>query len=280
MSNKFSLSRRQALVGGASLFAAPALLSGVAHAETGADVKAKRKVVVGIQGDNPPWGFVDSSGVQQGIDSFMGRAFAEFLGVEVEFMPLAVANRIPALVTGRCDILFATMAMLPDRAKAVQFTKPYAANIIGLWAPKTTVIKDNAAMGKLKIGVPSGAVQDVQVTKNAPESVAISRFNDDAATIQAMISGQVDAVGGNQFYGERLNQAAGGDKYEQKLRFTALYNGACTRLGEKEWNETANKFIDKIKADGSLAKAYKQWMKLELPEFPASLENIPFTVGG
>ena len=58
----------------------------------------------------------------------MANLFAKELGVAVEFSPLAVANRIPALVTGRVDVLFATMAMLPDRAKAVQYSKPYVAN--------------------------------------------------------------------------------------------------------------------------------------------------------
>ena len=269
------LDRRTILAGGAALLAAPAILTRAARAETGADVKAKGKVVVGIQGDNPPWGFVDSSGAVQGIDSFMGKAFADFLGVKVEFMPLAVANRIPALTTGRCDILFATMAMLPDRAKAVQFSKPYAANIIGLVAATSTEIKSNEDMKKFVIGVPRSSVGDTQVTKNAPPGTEIRRFDDDAATIQALLSGQVQAVGSNQFYVQRLNEAKAGT-FEQKLKFSALYNGACTRLGEKEWNAAANSFIDKIKSDGSLAKAYKEWMKLDLPDFPDSVEGVPF----
>ena len=57
-------------------------------------MKKKGVVVIGIQGDNPPWGYVDSSGKQDGIDADMGRAFAEYLGVKAEFVPLAVANRI------------------------------------------------------------------------------------------------------------------------------------------------------------------------------------------
>ncbi len=276
----FNINRRHLLAGGAGLLAVPTLFTSVAYANTEATVKARGKVIVGIQGDNPPWGFVDSAGVQQGIDSAMGHMFAHYLGVKVEFMPLAVVNRIPALVTGRCDILFATMAMLPDRAKAVQYSLPYAANIIGLWAPKKTVIKTNADMAKYSIGVPSGSVQDIEVTKLAPPKTSILHFADDAATIQAMISGQVQAIGGNQFYGASLNKASGGDNYEQKLAFTALYNGACTRLGEKNWNHTVNLFIEKIKGDGELAKAYKKWMKLDLPKFPTSVKGVPFTVGG
>ena len=82
-------------------------------------------MLIGIQGDNPPWGFVNASGKQDGFDADISALFAKELGVPAEFMPLEVANRIPALTSGRVDILFATMAMLPERAKAVQFSKPY-----------------------------------------------------------------------------------------------------------------------------------------------------------
>jgi polar amino acid transport system substrate-binding protein len=269
--------RRRLLLGSAVLLAAPAVLSGPAFAITPAEIKARGKLIVGIQGDNPPWGFVNTSGKQEGFDADIAELFGKELGVPVEFVPLAVANRIPALTSGRVDILFATMAMLPDRAKAVQYSKPYVANIITLVAPKATVIKTNADMGKVAIGVPRASVQDTQITKNAPEGTTIRRFDDDAATIQALVSGQVQAVGGNMFYVQRLNQAKP-DTYEDKLEFTRLYNGACTRLGEKEMNTAVNAFIDKIKANGELAKAYQKWMKLSPPMFPESVEGVPFVV--
>jgi polar amino acid transport system substrate-binding protein len=275
--SKIRKMRRRLLLGSAVLLAAPALLSAPAFAITPAEIKARGKLIVGIQGDNPPWGFVNSSGKQEGFDADVAELFGKELGVPVEFVPLAVANRIPALTSGRVDILFATMAMLPDRAKAVQYSKPYVANIITLVAPKATVIKTNADMGKVAIGVPRASVQDTQITKNAPEGTTIRRFDDDAATIQALVSGQVQAVGGNMFYVQRLNQAKP-DTYEDKLEFTRLYNGACTRLGEKEMNTAVNTFIDKIKANGELAKAYQKWMKLSPPTFPESVEGVPFVV--
>jgi polar amino acid transport system substrate-binding protein len=275
--SKIRKMRRRLLLGSAVLLAAPAVLSAPAFAITPAEIKARGKLIVGIQGDNPPWGFVNTSGKQEGFDADVAELFGKELGVPVEFVPLAVANRIPALTSGRVDILFATMAMLPDRAKAVQYSKPYVANIITLVAPKATVIKTNADMGKVAIGVPRASVQDTQITKNAPEGTTIRRFDDDAATIQALVSGQVQAVGGNMFYVQRLNQAKP-DTYEDKLEFTRLYNGACTRLGEKEMNTAVNTFIDKIKANGELAKAYQKWMKLSPPTFPESVEGVPFVV--
>ena len=107
------ISRRHMLVGTAGLLSA-VLLASSAFAITPEDIKKKGKLIVGIQGDNPPWGFVDSSGKQQGLDADIAELFGKELGVPVEFVPLEVNNRIPALTTGRVDVLFATMAMLPD----------------------------------------------------------------------------------------------------------------------------------------------------------------------
>lgn len=272
---KFALKRRQALWAAAALVAATSL-SGPAAAITPAEIKAKGKIVVGIQGDNPPWGFVTSAGKQDGLDADIATLFAKELGVEVEFVPLEVNNRIPALTTGRVDVLFATMAMLPDRAKAVQFSKPYVANAIVLIGPKDKSIKTNADMAGLTISVAKGAAQDTQVTKNAPPTATIRRYDGDAASVQALASGQVDALGGNIFYMDRVEKAVPG-KFENKLEFQRLYNGACTRLGEKEINVAINAFIDKIKANGELKKLYDNWMKVPVPEFPESLEGITFT---
>src|SRR6478609_2061923 len=241
---KSKLNRRQALLAGAVGLAAPGLLLRPALAVTPAEIKAKGKLVVGIQGDNPPWGFVTSAGKQDGFDADMGALFAKELGVQVEFVPLEVNNRIPALTTGRVDVLFATMAMLPERAKAVQFSKPYNANAIVLIGPKSAEIKTNADMKKFTIGVAKGAAQDTQVTKNAPEGTVIRRFDGDAASIQALVSGQVEALGGNIFYLQRIEQGKPG-QFENKLEFQKIYNGACTRLGEKELNTAINGFIDK-----------------------------------
>jgi polar amino acid transport system substrate-binding protein len=268
--------RRHALISLTALLAALATMPGSVSALTPAEIKAKGKLVVGIQAANPPWGFVDSAtGNADGIDADIAKLFGKELGVPVQFVGLEVANRIPALTSGRVDVLFATMAMLPDRAKAVQYSKPYVANSIYLVAAKSTPIKTDADMGKYVIGVPRSSTQDTDVTKHAPADTTIRRFDNDAATIQALLSGQVQAVGGNVFYAKRLNEATP-NTYENKLEFTQLYNGACSRLGEKELNAALNAFIDKIQANGELAKIQEKWMGASMTKFPASVEGVPF----
>jgi polar amino acid transport system substrate-binding protein len=275
--NGITMLNRRRLLATGLVAAGAGLLAAPSRAQTVADIRKKGKVVIGIQGDNPPWGFVNSKGEQEGFDGDIGRLFGQHLGVPVEFFPTAVANRIPALVTGRVDILFATMGMYPDRAKSIQFSKPYAANDVVLVAPVSMKVTGPEDMANRIIGVARSSAQDTAVTKAAPNSATIRRFDDDAATIQALLSGQVEMVGANQFYPIRLGQSKPG-VFERKFDFLRQYNGAGTRLGQKEWNETANAFIDKIKANGDLAKVYQKWMGFAPPEFPVSLDGVPFTV--
>jgi polar amino acid transport system substrate-binding protein len=277
MTSKTGFTRRTLIASAGAAIAMPALMTTSAFAITPDEIKKRGRVIIGIQGDNPPWGFVSSAGKQEGIDADIGELFGKELGVQVQFMPLEVANRIPALTAGRVDVLFATMAMFPDRAKAVQFSKPYVANQIVLLAPKTIDIKTNADMSKVAISVARGAAQDTEVTKNAPAGTNILRMDGDAASVQAVVSGQAQAVGGNIFYIRRLEEAKPG-VFEQKLVFSNIYNGACTRHGEKELNAYINTFIDKIKASGELKKITDKWMKADQPSMPEKMEGVPFTV--
>ncbi|NTF34500.1 transporter substrate-binding domain-containing protein [Rhizobium skierniewicense] len=275
-SKSMTLNRRMLLALAAATVALPFVAPVDASAASVEDAKAKGKVVIGIQGDNSPWGFVNSTGVQDGLDADIGKAFADYLGVKVEFVPLAVANRIPALMTGKVDVLFATMGMTAERAKTIQYSQPYAGNVLSVYGPKDKKISGYDDLSGVAVGVPKSSAMDTAITAGA-KSANILRFDDDAANIQALISGQVEVVGGNQFYGDRLNAAAP-DKYETKFDLTTLYNGAATRPGEKDWNETINAFLVKIKGDGELAKIYTKWMKRDVPAFPESMPDVPFTV--
>ena len=90
MSNKMilGLDRRKFLLAGTAALAAPLIKAQPAFAITPDEIKKKGKIVIGIQGDNPPWGFVNSSGQQQGLDADIGlleiaRAGGRRLGAEL-----------------------------------------------------------------------------------------------------------------------------------------------------------------------------------------------------
>jgi polar amino acid transport system substrate-binding protein len=249
-----------------------------ASAQSFEELKSNGKIVIGIQGENPPWGFVDENNQSAGFDADFARLLGEEIGVPVEFTRVAVANRIPTLMTNKVDLLIAVMGMYPDRAKVVQFTKPYSAIDIMLIAKPETAIKAAEDLNGLRIAVARASAQDTQVTKNAPAGATIQRFDDDATAIQAFLSGQVDALGANNTYFLSIAKIAPDFKFEKKLQFNRQYNGIAIRPGQKQFVEELNAFIDKVRADGRLAKIYQTWLGQDVPDFPDSLPDIPFTV--
>ncbi|MDQ1899330.1 transporter substrate-binding domain-containing protein [Paracoccus sp. WLY502] len=211
-----------------------------------------------------------------GYDAAMGRASAEYLGVEAELLPLAVANRIPALTTDKVDVLFAAMAMNPERVQSIQFPVPYAANQMAVVGSKDADLSTPESLANCRIGVPHPAAQDTALTAMAPEGTTIMRF-DDAATIRAVMSGQVNAVGGNQFYNNRIEEGAPG-RFENRIPLTVLHNGVGPRLGEADRNQTVNAFLTEFMATDEFQDIYNTWMKMDPPQLPLEMEGVPFSI--
>jgi len=276
MAGKFSLrSIAFTLVAGVSM----ALASTAVQAQTLEKIKSAGVIRIGVMGEQAPWGSIDASGQNIGYDVDVAKLIGEEMGVKVEFVPNAVSARIPNLLTGKVDLQMAVMGMYPDRAKAVQFSKPYAGlKIILLSSTKNKIEKIEDAKD-LRIGVPRGAAQDKSITTLLGDVPNIRRFDDDSSNMQALVSGQVDAIGGNTTYKINLDKAAPGNDFEQKLVFNEQWMGVTTKLGDSEINAWLNQFIDKIKADGRLEAINKKWLgEDKLPNFPEKLEGVPFTV--
>jgi len=72
-----------------------------------------------------PWAMRNKKGEFIGFEIDVARKLAEDMGVKVEFVPTKWAGIIPALLTGKFDVIIAGMAMTPKRNLKVNFTLPY-----------------------------------------------------------------------------------------------------------------------------------------------------------
>ena len=271
------LIQRRTLLAGTAALGLGVLPLSAAQAETVQDIQKRGKLRLGVLGDQPPWGFLDADGKSAGYDVDFGKLMAKAMGVEPEFVTMTVAARIAQLMTNKVDLVIAVMGMYPERAKVVQFSKPYAALSIVVLGHKSQKIEQVGDLLKLRVGVPRGAAQDTALTAQVP-GADIRRYDDDASTIQALLAGQVDAIGGNTTYILNINKARPGNDIEQKLVLNRQYMGIAMRPGQKELNEWLNAFVDKVRSDGELEKLSQKWIGQPLPDLPASLEGVPFTV--
>ena len=79
---------------------------------------------VGVRCDYPPFGSVDATGKNVGIEIDLSKALAYYAfgdASKVNLTCVTSANRIPNLITSKVDILIASMAYTAERAKTVEY---------------------------------------------------------------------------------------------------------------------------------------------------------------
>src|SRR5438105_4099020 len=86
---------------------------------------ADRKLVVGMELAYPPFEMRDASGQPAGVSVDLAHALGEQLGQPVEIQNLPFAGLIPALKTGKIDLIISSMTATPERAQSIDFSEPY-----------------------------------------------------------------------------------------------------------------------------------------------------------
>jgi len=263
-----SMSRRQLLAVAAG--AAMAGLSGAAVAQSAAEIQKKGQLTVGLLVDFPPYGTTNAQNQPDGYDADVARLLAKDLGVKLNLLPVTGPNRIPFLLTNKVDLLVASLAITPERAKQVDFSAPYATATVILYGAKKVDIKSAADLKGRRIGVARASVQDVALTAMAPEGTEIRRFDDDASGMQALISGQVDAIGCSTTVAAQIAKRVPPDTYEKKFTVREQVMAIAMRPGQAELKKTLDEFVARNRANGELNKLYQKWLGTDFPVIAAS----------
>uniref|UniRef100_UPI0035BC72C8 transporter substrate-binding domain-containing protein n=1 Tax=Brucella endophytica TaxID=1963359 RepID=UPI0035BC72C8 len=237
----------------------------------------KGSATIGVQMDQFPWGFIDQNGQSEGFDIEVAKLIATELGVEPKFERITGQNRIPLLVNANVDFLVPSMTITEERAKVIQYVIPYSSNDITVWARKDASIKGNEDLGQYVIGVNRGSVFEPILTKVAPPSTKIKRFDDDATTVQALLSGQVDAILGSVTYGLVIDKTGHSAEYERKYKVADNFQGMAVRKGDSEMLAFLTDFVNRRTADGTLDTLYKKWIGVDRAKLPTTLPGIDFT---
>ena len=72
-----------------------------------------------------PWAMKDKNGEYIGFEIDVARRLADDMDVQVEFVPTKWSGIIPALLTGKFDIIIGGMGIQPARNIKVNFSNPY-----------------------------------------------------------------------------------------------------------------------------------------------------------
>jgi polar amino acid transport system substrate-binding protein len=244
-------------------FTAPALAQNALDA-----VLAKKVITIAIPTDFPPYGFVGTDLKPQGLDIDMAQLIGTKLGVKVELVAVTSANRVPYLQTKKADLVISTLGKNPEREKVIDFTAAYSPFFQAVFAPKAMPIKGAAELAGRSIAVTRGAIEDLELTKIAPPTAEIRRFEDNNTTVAAFVAGQVQvlatgaAVAGNMMVRNPNLDA------ELKFVLKDSPNFIGVGKGEDKLRARVNEIIAAAKAAGELDSLAKKWLSRPAGELP------------
>ena len=251
----------------AALLAAPALAFFVAqpaHADA-LDAIAKRGTLrVAVPEDYPPFGSVGPDMRPQGYDIDMATLLAKSMNVKVDLVPVNSSNRIPYLQTDKVDLIISSLGKTPDRAKVIDFSVAYAPYFQGVFGPADIDVKSPADLTGKTVGATRGALEEIALTTLAPNAT-IRRFDDNNATIQAFLSGQVQLIAAGNVVAAAIIAKHPARMPEMKfvIKDSPCYVGLAKN--EPRLMAKVNTTIEQAKKDGTLQAISKKWLGQPLP---------------
>jgi polar amino acid transport system substrate-binding protein len=212
-----------------------------------------------------PWAMKDKTGKLIGFEIDVATRLATDMGVKVEFIPTKWAGIIPALLTGKFDVIIGGMSVRPDRNLKVNFTIPYD------YAGQSLVANKKLAAGfsslqdfnrpDVVIAARLGSTAADAANKLMPRATK-RFFDDEAQVIQEVVNGQAHAA-----VASAPLPAFQAIKNPDRLflpfqgTFTREPIGFALRKGDYDTLNYFNNWIRVVEAQGWLAERKHYWFE-------------------
>lgn len=220
-------------------------------------VKEKGTLIVGIT-DFAPMDYEDENGEWIGFDADMAKAFAESLGVEVEFVEIDWDNKVMELDGKTIDCVWNGMTLTDEVTAAMECSKAYCKN-----AQVVVVNKDVAdkyqtveSLSDLKFAVEAGSAGEDEVTALELECTPVKAQSDALLEVKSGTSDAavIDLLMAGAMIGE-------GTGYEE-LTYTVSLNSEEYGVGFRKGSDLAealNQFFADAYADGSMMECANEY---------------------
>ena len=204
----------------------PAMLMGCGkkEASTGSDldyIKQKGTLVVGIT-DFAPMDYQDADGSWIGFDADLAKAFAESLGVEVQFQTIEWDNKVMELDGKTIDVVWNGMTLTDEVTSSMACSNAYCNNaqVVILPADKAAGYSTTDSLSGLRFAVESGSAGMAQaeemgltytdVVDQATALLEVKSGTADAAIIDSLRSSALLHYIRNPEFATDLNQLSAG----------------------------------------------------------------------
>jgi polar amino acid transport system substrate-binding protein len=212
-----------------------------------------------------PWAMKDKTGNLIGFEIDVAKRLAKDTGVKVEFVPTKWSGIIPALITGKFDVIIGGMGIIPSRNLKVNFSIPYDHTGMSIVADKTLAagfsrLEDFNSSGVV-IAARLGSTAATAAKKYMPKAT-LRLFDDESQAYQELVNGKVYAVVGSAPTPEF--QAI---KYPEKLflpldkTFTKEPIGFAVKKGDLDTLNYFNNWIRYVESEGWLKDRKNYWFR-------------------
>ena len=229
-----------------------------------ARIKEKGTLEMGTEGDWAPWTYHDQDDNLVGFDVELGKAVAEYIGVEAKISETDWDSILAGVDSGRFDTAFNGVAYTEERAKKYDFSKPYAfVDTVLIVREDTTDIN---SLDDLK-GKKTANTISSQYAKIAEEHGAtVVGVNTILETIEQLVTGRVDAT---------LHAAVSFNDYikehpEAPIKVVATVAREQVVCPVKKGDDTksfldqVNACIDEMRASGKLAELSEKYYGMDI----------------
>jgi polar amino acid transport system substrate-binding protein len=155
------------------------------------------ELVVGMAGNMPPLNMTTKEGELIGYEVDLARAMAQAMGVSAKFEVIPFAELLPALQSGRIDLILSNMTITPRRNLKVAFVGPYFTSGKAFLTKTKTIAMakkpEDVDAQKTKLVALKGSTSQAFVAEAMPDATLITT-NDYDEAVKMVLEDKVEAM--------------------------------------------------------------------------------------
>ena len=241
-----------------SLVLAAGLAAGCGGTKEKAAGDAPKKIVIGLDDNFPPMGFLDEKNEITGFDVELAKEAAKRLGTEVECKGIDWASKEAEIQSGRIDALWNGLEITEERKKNLLFSEPYMNDqqVIFKRADDASITKEDDLKDKVVATQSASGTAEDYVDGHKD----VKKYADYLSAFMDLENGRIDAIVCDEIIGRYYMS-----KHPEKIAALDGHVGPVTQFGiayrkdDTALKEKMQKVLDEMRADGTMAKVSEKW---------------------
>lgn len=221
------------------------------------EIKDSGKLVIGTCADYPPyeWHLIkDGKDEIIGFDIDIAQAIADELGVELEIKDMDFDGLIPALSTGKIDMIIAGMNPTEERKQSVDFTDIYYTqkDALVIKSEDAENIQSENDLKKASLATQKATIQETYLLENFPDAAlqSVPKWN---TAILSLVTGKVDAVLMVETVAKQyVEQNEGLEIAGFDVASTPNESAIAVAKDNKDFLDAVNDILDEMKESGQI----------------------------